>query len=146
MDDYISRQAGKDGQKMSNAEAIETLRANYPDACFAQLRDAVDVAIDALKAQDEVGDTISRQAAIESVRRFYDDYIVFDNGISLEKLLKELPPAPVREVKRGKWIWDDEGYHCSECCFHAYGNTRECLDGTYRFCPNCGAAMREDGE
>lgn len=36
---------------MTNAEAIETLRANRPDACFEQLRCAVDMAIDALKKQ-----------------------------------------------------------------------------------------------
>lgn len=46
---------------MTNAEAIETLRANYPDACYEQLREAVDAAIEALKAQDAAGDTISRQ-------------------------------------------------------------------------------------
>ena len=48
----------------------------------------------------------------------------------------------IAEPRKGKWIWDDEGYHCSECFFHAHGNTLECLDGTYRFCPNCGADMR----
>jgi len=45
------------------------------------------------------------------------------------------------ERKKGKWIWDDEGYHCSGCWFHAYGNTLECMDGTYKYCPNCGAEM-----
>ncbi len=49
--------------------------------------------------------------------------------------------ADVVERKKGKWIWDDEGYHCSECWFHAHGNTLECMDGTYRFCPSCGAEM-----
>ena len=34
---------------MTNAEAIETLRANYPDVCFEQLREAVDKAIKALE-------------------------------------------------------------------------------------------------
>lgn len=34
---------------MTNAEAIETLRANYPDTCFEQLRCAVDMAIKALE-------------------------------------------------------------------------------------------------
>ena len=34
---------------MTRKEAIETLKANYPDACFGQLRDAVDTAISALK-------------------------------------------------------------------------------------------------
>ena len=33
-------------------EAIETLKANYPDACYEQLREAVDMAISALQAQD----------------------------------------------------------------------------------------------
>ena len=39
---------------MKNTEAIETLIANYPDACFEQLREAVDAAIEALKVQDAV--------------------------------------------------------------------------------------------
>lgn len=34
---------------MTTKEAIETLKANYPDACYEQLRDAVDAAISALK-------------------------------------------------------------------------------------------------
>ena len=34
---------------MTNEEAIETLKANYPDACFEQLREAVDMAIKALE-------------------------------------------------------------------------------------------------
>ena len=48
-----SAQPERTGQKMTNAEAIETLIANYPDACFEQLREAVDAAIEALKAQPE---------------------------------------------------------------------------------------------
>ena len=39
---------------MTNAEAIETLRANYPDACYEQLREAVDKAIKALEVQEWV--------------------------------------------------------------------------------------------
>ena len=34
---------------MTIKEAIETLEANYPDACYEQLREAVDLAIYALK-------------------------------------------------------------------------------------------------
>ena len=34
---------------MTREEAIATLKANYPDVCFEQLRDAVDVAISALQ-------------------------------------------------------------------------------------------------
>ena len=39
---------------MTNTEAIETLRANYPDACYEQLREAVDVAISSLKRSEIV--------------------------------------------------------------------------------------------
>lgn len=45
---------------MTNEETIKTLEANYPDACYEQLREAVDTAISALKAQQAAGDTISR--------------------------------------------------------------------------------------
>lgn len=51
--------------------------------------------------------------------------------------------ADVVPVVRGKWIWDDEGYHCSECFYHAYGETGEVLSGHWHFCPNCGAKMEE---
>ena len=36
---------------MNNQEAIETLGANYPDACYEQLRKAVDMAISTLEKQ-----------------------------------------------------------------------------------------------
>lgn len=34
---------------MTSKEAIEILKANYPDACYSQLREAVDKAIQALE-------------------------------------------------------------------------------------------------
>lgn len=58
--------------------------------------------------------------------------------------LERLPAADVVERKPGVWVWDDEGYHCSECFFHANGCTCEILSGYYHFCPHCGVAMRED--
>ena len=74
---------------MTNEEAIKTLEANYPDACFEQLREAVDAAIEALKAQDADSDTISRKATIDailavtgnsSVRELYEH--VQEHGLS----------------------------------------------------------------
>lgn len=50
----------------------------------------------------------------------------------------------VRQAIPGKWIWDDEGYHCSECFYHAYGETAEVLSGHWHYCPNCGVYMREE--
>ena len=38
---------------MTNSEAIEVLKKNYPDRCYESLRDAVDTAIYALSAQPE---------------------------------------------------------------------------------------------
>lgn len=39
---------------MKNQEAIEILKANYPDACYEQLREAVDMAIKALRNAAEL--------------------------------------------------------------------------------------------
>lgn len=49
-------------------------------------------------------------------------------------------------MRSGKWIWDDEGYHCSECWYHAYGNTLEIVQGEWRYCPNCGTKMVNEDE
>lgn len=66
------------------------------------------------------------------------------SGHEIEKLIADAPTIEAEPVRRGRWMWDDEGYHCSECFFHAYGNTLECMDGTYKHCPNCGARMEEE--
>ena len=83
---------------MDGKQAIETLRANYPDACYGRLREAVDVAIKALKAYDTAGDTISRQAAIDSLQKCkkhcidpFDSYHIDINDA--ECRLNEVPPA-----------------------------------------------------
>lgn len=36
---------------ITNEEAIEVLQKNYPDSCYSMLREAVDIAIAALKTQ-----------------------------------------------------------------------------------------------
>ena len=57
------------------------------------------------------------------------------------RIIQEFPAADVAPVKHGKWIWDDEGYYCSECFHHAYGCTGEEMSGIYLYCPRCGARM-----
>ena len=111
---------------MTNTEAIETLRANYPDACFEQLREAVDAAIVALKAQNASGDTISRQAAIDALYHV-DEY----NGRSIEAI-RNLPSAE----RHGRWEpYLNEGLivKCS-VCGSRYAEP-------WHYCPNCGARM-----
>ena len=49
-------------------------------------------------------------------------------------------------IRHGKWIWEEQVYKCSECSHKAYGNILECMDGTYKFCPVCGARMEETDE
>lgn len=43
-------------------------------------------------------DTIYRQAAIDTIRAFYDEYIAYDNGKSIEDLISELPSAEPRWI------------------------------------------------
>ena len=92
-----------------------------------------------------MSDLIDRQAAIDAVLA---DVIERDRppvevkywNMGLERasiILGNLPSAQ----RTGRWIWDDEGYHCSECFYHAYGNTSEVMLGDFKFCPNCGARM-----
>lgn len=65
--------------------------------------------------------------------------------------IRNIPSADVAEVRRGKWIEQEDGfgdtyYDCS-CCGESF-----CLiegtptDNMYNFCPNCGADMRKEGE
>ena len=64
------------------------------------------------------------------------------------ELIVNAPAADVREVKRGKWVehhipFDWMGFThwtCSEC---GYGEKEKNINRT-KFCPNCGADMREE--
>lgn len=51
------------------------------------------------------------------------------------------PTIDAEPVRHGKWTWEECVYKCSECSHKAYGNILECMDGTYKYCPNCGARM-----
>lgn len=88
-------------------------------------------------------DLISRQDAIKilSAQCYrgtdYEDVCGKDCECAEYMALRDLPSAQ----KKGTWIWDDEGYHCSECFLHAYGCTGEVLSGQWKYCPHCGAKM-----
>ena len=95
-------------------------------------------------------DTISRQAAIDAAKDWYEG-LICGSFRGLEKRLKSLPSAQPQR-KMGKWI--DEGFYadghgahafrCSECGGHIIEYD------TDPFCKWCGADMRgaerrEDG-
>ncbi len=84
-----------------------------------------------------VGDTISRQDAINALDSINCCGWVEDSWAKVSGIIEHVPSAQ----RTGRWIWDDEGYHCSECFYHAYGNTSEVMLGDFKFCPNCGAEM-----
>ena len=65
--------------------------------------------------------------------------------LKLAAIFKALPTADVAPMRRGWWIYDGIVYGCSECGYNAYGNYNECLDGTFRYCPYCGAKMMNGG-
>ena len=66
------------------------------------------------------------------------------NVQTLEAAYAVIQNVPAEKLEQGRWLWDGETYYCSECFFHAYGDTLECFDGTFKYCPQCGA--RKTGE
>lgn len=58
--------------------------------------------------------------------------------------IKNAPTIEAELVRYSKWDAVDEDefhYRCFSCGFNAYGNTIEVMDGTFRYCPHCGARM-----
>ena len=53
MKKQIPERPKKRGDKMTREEAIDVLKHNYPSACFTDLCEAVEIAIQALSAQPE---------------------------------------------------------------------------------------------
>jgi hypothetical protein len=95
-----------------------------------------------------VGDTISRQAAIDVLHGYFDGMLETDTWSPCDVYgLIEILPSAEPERKKGKWIDavipNDNGglpvQVCDQCnTFFPLAYT----GGGHRFCPNCGADMR----
>lgn len=59
---------------------------------------ALDMAIKALEQDCSMDDLISRQAVIDAIRAFYDEYIVYNSGRSIVEMLRELPSAQAENI------------------------------------------------
>lgn len=62
----------------------------------------------------------------------------------LEDALNEIPASDVEPVRHGKWL-DNEDYMFCSCCgvqWNYCDNDTQC----FKFCPNCGAKMKSEGE
>ena len=134
---------------MTNKEAIIVLK-NI--AWFGKIYDqeqteeAVDMAINALTAQPEpCEDAVSRQAILNYKCDCYDseDHLLY--AVPTGYILRM--PSVHPERKKGKWIIDHlcsttggtyQVIRCSLC-----GHSEPWRMGENKFCPNCGADMRE---
>lgn len=82
-------------------------------------------------------DLISRKAAIDVIRSYYDEQ--YASCDSIEELIEKLSSAQP-ERKTGRWIAEPNcWYRCSNCGAH-YPSIHRYMD--YKFCPKCGADMR----
>lgn len=93
-------------------------------------------------------DIISRTAAIDAIDEIESE-IAEGCGFDYEKWRKHfcnLPPAqPGR--KRGQWRHYEGFLTCSECRTEYDDDIMtHCCDDVPKFCPNCGADMREESE
>ena len=93
-----------------------------------------------------MNDLISRQAAIDKMAELQgraSTKAEFKGISKAWKLIKKLPSAQP-ERKRGRWLPDNRPgggfWVCSECKFPSEAFAADVL---YKFCPNCGAEMRE---
>lgn len=85
--------------------------------------------------------------AISSVDDYLNSWAMYaiDEAISM---VKELPSAPVRKTKRGRWIerdgvYGDVYYECSVCGESWVTIEGAPKDNRMNYCPMCGADMRE---
>lgn len=138
---------------MTREEAVNELNdriksAEYVDSDYIDCVsvNAVKMVISALNVPEtNVGDTISRQAAIDAVckecnKQFSDEPCEpCDCGIM--NAVKTLPPAQ----RKGKWIELSTGIHmtfcrCSECGRYVIGTKGYDVAEEYPYC-HCGAKM-----
>lgn len=86
-------------------------------------------------------DLISRQDAIKAIEELQDCYNGFSDSYDkacIIGVLEEIPAAPVREVKRGRWIDNkNRTWSCSLC--HSWIPDEQHYYANY--CLHCGAEM-----
>lgn len=76
----------------------------------------------------------------------------------VKAMLKALPPEVIVPVRQGRWIVHHEkltfltgeassgGVLCSKCGWKTHNKMHVLLGCPFKYCPNCGADMRKDGD
>ena len=99
-----------------------------------------------------MNDLISRQAAIDAINQICPIDVECDGAlldrVDVRYVLTDLPSAQP-ERKKGTWINDDGLYRCSSCNMlwaHWWASAMppERLYKEMKYCPRCGAEMREE--
>ena len=146
---------------ISRKDAIDALDKRFDSIPMEQTTEILQLRKDLRElpsAQPETHDKRTESHACDLISRaMLLDYIhnepigkMLCDRYNLDGVIKQLPSAqPGR--KRGKWIYGEDeygidGYHCDKCGFfvpwdyaHKFINYIE----DYKFCPGCGADMRE---
>jgi len=135
---------------MTREEAIDVLKHNYPSACFTDLCEAVEIAIQALSAQPERNflSGLTPEEQYEKLKWLFTDYGM-QHTDSRQAIIQWLASHPER---KGKWIGKHERglfshpnsitYQCSECGYSIY--TVFGMPTTTNYCPNCGWQMERE--
>ena len=130
---------------MTKKEALINRIQDYLDSGlykyegFYRRKEDLETIIEALKAES-CDDCISRKATIHALGEVHPlDY----NAQAIKTRIEQLPSVQPTRPK-GKWIDDCGKFYCSECKAE-YDEIYETHSHTYysKFCPNCGADMRE---
>lgn len=100
---------------MTNSEAIEVLKKNYPDPCFGLLREAVDVAINALSAQPD------------PIRLNIDHALTEEE---IKNLKQKIADSPIVFMPSAQPV-----IRCKDC---RYYKTYQYVNGRPKFLPKCG--------
>lgn len=115
---------------MTREEAIEILEANRPDPCYQMLREAVDFAVDALKAQGTCEDAVSRQTLQKELALYPIDDVTsedeagYNRAINdVQKMVLHLPSAQPEIIR------------CRDC---KYWREHKYAKETKRYIPFCG--------
>lgn len=77
-------------------------------------------------------------STLSEIRAEYNCYELRDERIRYHALSMGI--EALKELKSGKWIHDDFGWHCSEC----WAKYPEEITDELNYCPNCGARMDGD--
>ena len=147
---------------MTKEEAIEVLQKNYPDRCYSMLREAVDIAIEALRNEincvkcahyteretytgiksvckmdtAHMEDLISRREALAGFPEYKNDLGLWTYNTTARAYIKSLP-----SVDRPQGEWKPKNHHtdyCSNCGFEEM----QWRTVDYNFCPSCGKRMK----